>query len=306
MNTLIRLALTVVLFGAFAPASSQVKVDQPPVLSIATDLVMVPVSVTDRHGRFVPGLDAEHFTVYDNGVPQAIEFFMSDEIPATIGLVIDSSTSMRARRNDVTTAGTAFSEMSHPLDEFFTVNFNEAVWFGLPRGLEFTSDANQLRTALAAAPTLGMTALYDAVDRALDHLQRGTRDRKALVVVSDGGDNASAHTFDAVLEHARTSNMAIYSVTLVDPNSRESSSDVLTRLAHETGGIAVKPNRPSDVINAFAQIAREIRSGYALGFSPATTHDGAFHWLHVTVTSPDSRLLTVRTRAGYYARASDR
>ena len=306
MNTLIRLALMVLLFGAFASASSQVKVDQPPILSVTTDLVMLPVSVTDRHGRFVPGLDADNFMVYDNGLPQAIEFFMREEIPATIGLLIDSSTSMRARRNDVTAAGAAFAAMSHPLDEFFTVNFNESVWPGLPAGTAFTSGGDQLRATLAAAPALGMTALYDAIDYGLVHLQRGTQDRKALVVVSDGGDNASAHAFDAVLEHARTSNVAIYSVALVDPNSRESSPDVLTRLAHETGGIAIKPDRSSDVINAFAQIAREIRSGYALGFSPARTGEGGFHSLHVTVKTADNRILTVRTREGYYARASDR
>ena len=306
MKTLARLTVLVVLCGAFASASSQVRVDQTPVLSVATDLVMLPVSVTDRHGRFVAGLLAKDFTVYDNGQPQSIEFFMNEEIPATIGVLIDSSASMRGRRDDVTAAGASFAAMSHPLDEFFTLNFNEAVWPGLSAGVEFTSDGDQLRAALAAAPARGMTALYDAIDRGLDHLQRGTRDRRALVVVSDGGDNASAHTLDSVLDHARRSSAAIYSVTLVDPDAHESNPGVLTRLAHETGGLAFRPGRQPDVMDAFARVAREIRSGYSLGFSPASTREGGFRRLHVTVKSPDNRLLVVRTRAGYYARASDR
>jgi Ca-activated chloride channel family protein len=306
MKTLARLTVLVVLCGAFASASSQVRVDQTPVLSVTTDLVMLPVSVTDRRGRFVPGLRREDFTVYDNGQPQAIEFFMSEQIPATIGLLIDSSTSMRGRRNDVTAAGASFATIGDPLDEYFTLNFNEAVWPGLPSGIEFTSDGGQLRAALAAAPARGMTALYDAIDRGLDHLQRGTRDRRALVVVSDGGDNSSAHTLDEVVDHARRSNAAIYSVTLVDPNTHESNPGVLSRLAHDTGGLAFRPDRQSDVMDAFARVAREIRSGYSLGFSAPNTREGGFRWLHVTVKSPDERSLVVRTRTGYYARASER
>lgn len=305
MTALTRLLLVFALFGTLTSASSQVKVEQTPVLSVTTDLVMLPVSVTDRQGRFVEGLGPESFLVYDNGQPQAIEFFMAEEIPATIGLVIDSSMSMRGRRDDVTAGAAAFAAVSHPLDEFFTLNFNEAVWPGLPRGVSFTSDADQLREALAAAPAAGMTALYDAIDRGLDHLQGGTRDRKALVVVSDGGDNASSTTFDAVLERARTRNVAIYSVTLVDATSHEANPDVLTRLARETGGLAMRPERRGDVTAAFVRVAHEIRSGYALGFSPATTGAGGFHWLFVRVKTADNRILTVRTRAGYYARASD-
>jgi Ca-activated chloride channel family protein len=243
--------------------------------------------------------------VYNNGQLQTIEFFVSEEIPATVGLLIDSSASMRGRRDGVTAAAASFATISNPRDEFFTLNFNEVVWPGLPAGLAFTSDGEQLRAALADAPARGMTALYDAIDRGLDHLQRGMRDRRALVVVSDGGDNASAHTLDSVVDHARRSNAAIYSVTLVDPDTHESNPGVLTRLAHETGGLAFRPERQPDVMDAFARVAREIRSGYSLGFSPASTREGGFRWLHVTVKSPDNRLLVVRTRAGYYARASD-
>ncbi len=277
------------------------KDQRPPVLSVETDLITLPVTVVDQHGGFVTGLRQEHFTVYDNGERQTIEFFTSEDLPATVGLVIDSSGSMRGRREDVTAAGTAFVAMSHPLDEFFTLNFNEAVWLGLPPRVIFTEDMDELRDALAAAPAQGMTALYDAVDRALDQLQLGSRDRKALIVVSDGGDNASSHTLDAVLEHARRTNAVLYSVSPFDPDNHDARPQVLKRLARETGGDAFTPKHEDDVMSAFGQIAREIRSGYTIGFSPSSTADGGFRPIRVVADAGDHRQLTVRTRAGYYA-----
>ena len=193
MRPLPSLALCLGLWSAFGSPSPQQRVELP-ILSVRTDLVTLPVTVVDRQGALVTGLRREHFTVYDTGEQQTIQFFTSEDLPATIGLVIDSSGSMRGRREEVTAAAAAFAAISHPLGEFFTVNFNEAVWPGLPPGVPFTEDTGQLRAALSAAPARGMTALYDAVYRALEHLQRGSRDRKALIVVSDGGDNASSQT----------------------------------------------------------------------------------------------------------------
>jgi VWFA-related protein len=282
-------------------ASPQQNVEPPPVISVRTDLVTLPVTVVDRHGAFVTGLRREDFTVYDSGERQTIQLFTSDDVPATIGLLIDSSGSMRGRRDEVTAAAAAFAAMSHPLDEFFTLNFNEAVWLGLPFPLAFTEDAQQLRAALSAAPAQGMTALYDALDRALVHLQRGTRDRKALIVVSDGGDNASSQTLDAVLERARRASAAIYSVTLVDPDDRDARPRVLKTLARDTGARAFTPKRADEVMGAFAQIAREIRSAYTIGFVPTAAPGGGFRPVRVVADAGDRRQLLVRTRAGYYA-----
>lgn len=294
------LALVVALLTAAASASQQQRVEGP-VLTIATDLVSLAVTVVDQRGAIVPGLRQEHFTVYDNGQPQTIEFFSSEDVAATIGLLIDSSGSMRGRRDDVTVAAAAFAAMCHPLDEFFTLNFNEMVWPGLPPTVPFTEDRDQLRAALAAAPAQGMTALYDALSRGLGHLRRGTRDRKALVVVSDGGDNASAQTLDAVVESARLSDAVIYSVTLFDPDNRDQRRRVLKTLAHETGGRTFIAKNADDVTGSFTQIAREIRSGYTLGFVPIDTSRGGFRSIRVVVDAGDRRQLTARTRAGYYA-----
>ena len=293
--------LLVGLWTALGSASPQQEPGEPPVISARTDLVTLTVSVVDRRGRFVTGLRPEHFTVYDSGEPQTIQIFTSEDVPATIGLVIDSSGSMRGRRTEVTAAAAAFADMSHPLDEFFTLNFNEYVWLGLPPDVAFTEDMDELGAALSAAPAYGMTALYDAVDRALDHLQLGRRDRKALIVVSDGGDNASTQTLDAVVEHARRAGAVIYSVTLDNPDDRDANPRVLKKLAGETGARSFTPGSAGEVMRSFAQIAREIRSAYTIGFVPTATTDAGFRPVRVVVDAGDRRGLTVRTRAGYYA-----
>lgn len=297
-QTLVALGLTL---AAVSVIGAQEGSQAPVIISVETNLVTLPVTVVDRRGRFVPGLTRERFAVYDGGELQDIQFFTHEDTPATIGLVIDSSSSMRGRRDDVTAAATAFASLSHPLDQLFTVNFNEAVWPGLPRHVPFAESVDQLRAALAGAPAQGMTAMYDAIDRALDHLGYGTRDRKVLIVVSDGGDNASARTLAAVLEDARRADAVIYSVILADPDDVDARPDVLRKLSKETGGAAFAPRRVSDVMEAFGRIAQEIRSGYTIGFSPSYPGGDGFRPLRVVATSNDGRPLIVRTRAGYYA-----
>jgi Ca-activated chloride channel family protein len=289
-----------------AAAVSPPQRPEPPVLSIGTDLVSLTVTVVDRQGALVPGLRQEDFAVYDNGERQTIEFFTSEDQPATIGLLVDSSGSMRGHRDDVTDAAVSFVAMCHPLDEFFTLNFNEAVWPGLPPRVLFTEDMDQLEAALSAAPAAGMTALYDAVSRGLAHLRLGTRDRKALVVVSDGGDNASVHTLDGVLEDARRANAVIYAVTFFDPGNRDARPRVLKTLAGETGGRAFTAKGPEDVTRSFARIAKEIRSGYTIGYVPSDTSRDGFHPVRVDVEAGGRRQLIARTRAGYYAGPSQR
>jgi Ca-activated chloride channel family protein len=297
-----RRALPVIVLAALlvpttgAPQPQQ----QAPTLKVETNLVMLPVTVVDRRGEFVSGLSESQFTVYDNDAPQAIEFFTSNDVPATVGLVVDSSSSMRGRRNEITAAGVAFAQSSHPLDEMFSVNFNEIVWTGLPAGVPFAASVEQLQQALARAPAAGMTALYDAVDLALTHLQLGVHDRKALIVVSDGGDNASAQTLEAVLEHARRAGAVIYTVLVANPDTHDANPGVLRRLADETGGTWFRPKQVEDVMTAFRRVASEIRSGYMIGFAP-TDGSGGFHAVRVVVQGTDGRPLVVRTRAGYDA-----
>lgn len=306
MYSRLHLELVMVVCAALVSGAAQPPADPPQVLSVETNLVVLPVTVVDQHGRVVTGLTQDDFTVYDNGERQEIQLFTTEEVPWTVGLVIDSSSSMRGQRDAVTAAGAAFAEWSHPLDELFTVNFNEAVWRGLPPAVRFAENAGQLRQALSAAPVQGMTALYDALDAALDHLDLGTRDRRALIVVSDGGDNASSVTLEAVAEHARRSRASLYAVILADADNREARPGVLKRLARENAGAAFSPQTADDVVGAFRQIAREIRSGYTIGFSPSRARSGDFRVVRVVADAGDHRKLVARTRAGYYAGGSQR
>lgn len=301
MRTLSYMVLGAAVSVALPAGTSQQGAERPIFRSVHTDIVTVSVTVVDRSGAFVGGLVRDQFSVYDNGEPRPIEFFTSEDVPATVGLVIDSSRSMRDRRTTVSAAGLAFVASSHPLDELFTVNFNEMVWPGLPPNVAFTRDAEQLRAALEGAPAAGMTALYDAVELALGHIERGTRDRKALIVVSDGGDNASSHTLPDVLEHAHRAGVVIYAVIVADPDNHDAKPQILKKLAHETGGEVFAPKQPAAVTSAFAQIAREIRSGYTIGFVPPETPEAKFRTIRVVADAGDRRPLIVRTRAGYYA-----
>src|SRR4029078_6481165 len=178
MSRLAHVGLLLGLWVALASAAPQKETERRPTITVETDLVMLSVTVLDRHGALVPGLTQEHFKIYDNGQPKTIEFFTSEEIPAAVGVGVGSSSSMRGRRQEVTAAATAFANVSHPLDEFFTMNFNEAVLPRLPPPLVFAKNVEQLRSALAQAPARGMTALYDAIDRSLAHLLLVKRDRK--------------------------------------------------------------------------------------------------------------------------------
>lgn len=295
--------LLAVLASAVAATSAQERVE-PPILSVRTDLVSLSVTVVDQRGTLVTGLRQEHFTVYDNGERQTIQLFASEDLPATVGLLMDSSGSMRGRHEDRAAVAAGFAAMGHPLDEFFSLHFNEEVWRGLPPSIAFTEDPGRLRGALLLTPGQGMTALYDALDLGLQYLQRGTRDRKALILVSDGGDNASKQTLAAVLDLARRTETVIYTVTLFDPDNRDARPQVLKALSGETGGRVFVTKRSEDVTRAFAQIAQELRSGYTIGFAPPETSEGGLRSIRVLVDASDNRKLIARTRAGYYARPS--
>jgi Ca-activated chloride channel family protein len=286
-----------------AGASAQQPDSRTLVLSSRTDLVVLPVTVLDRGGRRVPGLTPTNFAVYENDVLQPVTFFMREDSPATVGLVIDNSGSMRNKRDQVIAGGLVFAGSSNPSDELFTVNFNEHVWTGLPPGVPFTDDREQLRLALSTMKTDGLTALYDATIAALDQIEAGTTMRKALIIVSDGGDNASQQSLAAVTERARRADVTIYTVGVIDEEDEDADRGVLKQLARLTGGEAYFPDRIGDVTQVFERIATQIRAGYTLGYvSPEEPRDGSFRRIHVTVNSPQRQRLNVRTRTGYMPR----
>ena len=268
--------------------------------SARADLVVLHVIVKESDGVYVAGLPADAFTVLEDGRPQAIQFFAAEDAPVTVGLVIDSSGSMYAARSLVAAAAAAFVETSHPLDDIFALAFNERTRAVLPPEAPFTGDAETIRAGLMKTIVpYGRTALHDAVVAGLAYLQRGRYERKVLVLISDGGDNASAAPFEEVEKQIQTSNAVIYTIAVVDPVASGVNPRRLRRLAAASGGESFEPKRIGDVAAALGDIARDIRSAYTIGYAPVRTgEDGRLRRLRVLARN-GQRALAVRTRQGY-------
>jgi VWFA-related protein len=269
-------------------------------ISVDVDLVVFNLTVMDKDGRAVRGLTADKFHIFEDGAEQQIKIFQPEDTPSTIGLMIDNSGSMANKRNDVVTAATSFVNASHPDDEIFIVNFNVKPWLALPESVPFSSDRSQLRATLSETITHSTTALYDALDLALDHLKKGTRQRKALVVLSDGGDNASRARLDDVLRLAQESSATVYCIGIYDPRQDDRNPEVLKRIAKVTGGEAYFPRKLSDMREIWPKIATSIRGQYTIGYlSTNTKRDGAYRKVVVKAQDQRGKALDVRTRAGY-------
>ena len=267
-------------------------------ISVEVDLVVLQATVRDRAGHTVMELHRDDFTVFEDGKPQPILLFRHEDTPVTVGLVIDHSGSMREKLADVTAGAQAFVHSSNPNDQMFVVNFNETVSLGLPIGMRFSDNAQQLGGAIWGAPATGTTALYDAIIEALKQLQQGTSYKKVLIVVSDGGDNASKANLERVLKLTEQSNAIIYTIGIFDPNDPDKNPGVLRRLAKESGGEAFFPAQLSETVQIYERIARDIRDQYTIGYSSTNgKHDGAYH--KVRLAARDNGKLFVRTRAGY-------
>ncbi|MFN7915313.1 MAG: VWA domain-containing protein [Vicinamibacterales bacterium] len=274
-----------------------------PTFRSQADLVVVHATVRDDRGRHVSGLPQQAFRVFENGVARPISVFGNQHEPVTLGLVLDVSGSMEPMRERLAYAASAFAGAGRTDDEVFAIIVGDRPVHVLPDSVPFTSDPQALRTAIVQAHRPGgMTALYDAVAAGLEHLERGSHARRALVVISDGIDNASHIRFDDALQRALASNAAIYAVGLVDPVALTRDPGHLRRLARATGGDAYFPSTNIAAFSSLRQIADDIHQSYALGFTPAgTTASGARHRLDVSVRTADGGTLKVRAREGYVA-----
>jgi VWFA-related protein len=209
---------------------------------------------------------------------------------------------MRPKIAEVTAAARTFARSSNKDDQIFVVNFNERVSLGLPRTTRFTNSTAELEYAITAAPAGGQTALYDALIAALEESQAGSRDKKVLIVVSDGGDNVSAHSLAQVMKLAEQSSAIIYTVGVFDEDDPDRNPGVLKRLAQATGGEAFLPGQLNDVVTICERIARDIRHQYTIGYVPGNpARDGAYRAIRVTARTTGRAKLSVRTRAGYIA-----
>jgi VWFA-related protein len=271
-------------------------------VAVDVDLVVFNVTVTDRKGRPVAGLRQTDFEVAEEGRVQVVALFDASDVPASVGLIVDNSGSMADKRAPVIRADLALVAASNPRDEMFVVNFQRARLPGLP--VPFTNDVHQIHAALLQRPPTGLTGLYDALALGIDHLKAGTRDRKALVVLSDGGDNASRRSLDDVLLDARRTNATIYTIGVYDETDRDKDPRTLKKIADLSGGRAYFPRALDDLERVWRDIAGGIRSQYTVAYhSTNEARDGAFRKVRITAGRNGKRDLRVAARDGYFAPA---
>jgi Ca-activated chloride channel family protein len=262
--------------------------------------VVLQATVRDRGNHIVSDLSRQNFEVYEDRVLQPLTLFRHEDVPVTVGLIVDHSGSMRPKLADVVEAARTFAHSSNPEDQMFVVNFNEKVTLGLPETINLTNKIDELERAIGATPALGQTALYDAIVEGLERSRAGGPDRKVLIVISDGGDNASASGLRDVLKKAAQSSAMVYTVGIFDEADPDSNPDVLRRLARATGGEAYFPRQFNEVAAICERIARDIRNQYTIGYvSNSAAPAGALRVIRVVARTAARQELSVRTRSGY-------
>ncbi len=270
--------------------------------------MVLHATVVDEKGQFVSDIPKDDFRVFEDKIEQKVSVFTKEDVPVTMGLVIDNSGSMKDKRSQVNEAALSFVRTSNSADEVFVVNFNDEYYLDLDE--DFTSNPEELHEALEKIDTRGSTALYDAIIGSLDHLKKGHKDKRVLLVITDGDDDASRKDFVYTVKAAVQSNAVIYAVGVFSDDDRKSNKKMvrkskkdLSTLAEATGGLAFFPDNLADVDPVCAQIAKDIRNQYTLGYYPTNTaKDGTFRTVKLDLIPPKGRgKLSVRTRTGYYA-----
>lgn len=297
--------MVVLLSVAFSQSYPQEPVQS---MTVNVRLVNLNIAVVDKGGRTYAGLTANNFRIYDNGVEQAIQHFSAEDLPYSMGMVLDRSGSMAGMIQEVYNAAFHTIRASKAGDTFFVELFNNQV----EMKQELTADQDLLQRQLKGVVAYGSTALYDAILSGLDHLKEGRYDKKALLVVTDGADNSSKHSFQEVLQRARTDGVVIYVVGMFDDTmlaaelTREDElRALLSQIAEVTGGRAFFPKTVKQCEQACIDIAKDLREQYSLGYYPRPKlFDGSWRSVQVQLNLPEELYqegLTARTRAGYYA-----
>src|SRR6267142_4354404 len=282
--------------GGVSPSGGRIKVD--------VNLVVLHTTVNDDRGKFVDGLTQDNFRVYEDKVEQKLSIFKREDIPVSMGLVIDNSGSMRDKRPRVNEAALTLVQNSNPQDEAFVVNFNDDFYLDLDK--DFSSSIPELKEALERIDSRGSTALYDAIIGSLDHLKKGVKEKKVLLIVTDGEDNTSRNSLEKTLREIQKTSTVIYTIGLLGQENKRSAKNAkkaLTEIAVASGGLAFFPENVDDVHAICEQVAHDIRHQYTLAYYPSNgAKDGTFRAVHVDVIPPRGHgKLVARTRNGYYA-----
>jgi VWFA-related protein len=273
-------------------------------IRVDVNLVVLHTTVIDDRGRFADGLKQDSFRVLEDKVEQKLAVFKREDIPVSMGLVIDNSGSMRDKRPRVNQAAITLVEASNPQDEAFVVNFNDDFYLDLDK--DFTNSVPELKEALERIDSRGSTALYDAIIGSLDHVKKGHKDKKVLLIVTDGEDNTSHNSLEKTIREVQKTDTVIYTIGLLSEESKKSAKRAkraLEEIAKASGGLAYFPENVEDVHSICEQVAHDIRNQYTLAYYPTNTkRDGTFRAVQVDVIPPRGRgRLVARTRNGYYA-----
>jgi VWFA-related protein len=291
------------------PGEVQKQGNKDYVISVDTTLIQVPVSVHDKDGRPINNLTREQFQVFEDKVQQQIKLFAHEDVPISLGLVIDNSGSMRNKRERVNSAALTFVRESNPEDESFIVNFDDSAYLEQ----DFTSSIGDLMDALDNLDTRGETALYDAVYLSVEKVvKEGKRDTKALLLVTDGEDNSSKYKYEEALNKLKESKVTLYAIGLLEENDQrgglfkqspsKKAKEALIQLSEATGGVAYFPKSVDEVEELCKQIAHDLRNRYTIGYTPTNLKlDGSFRKVDVTINVPKTAKVTFHHKPGYYA-----
>ena len=292
--------LTTLILALMGQLPAQSVNEKPFTLTAHSELVLLDVSVKEAKGKYLSDLIKENFQIYENGKLQTISTFSNEDTPVTVGLVLDDSRSMRSKRGDVINSALAFIDSSNPHDEMFVTHFNDRVRRGLPPGTIFSDNAELLRRALWNSPVEGMTCLYDGVLDALQQLESGTQEKKSLIVITDGGDNASVHNFKDVLAAVERTRAILYTIGVFDLEDPDRNPSLLRRLAGISGGVAYLPADLSELPEICRGIAKDIRSRYSIGYVPVRVDNrSALRTIRVSVVGAGNQKLEIHARTSY-------
>ncbi|MEO8597442.1 MAG: VWA domain-containing protein [Candidatus Solibacter sp.] len=268
-----------------------------------TRIVVCHTTVVDKTGHLVTNLPQSAFTIYENKIKQEIRRFRREDVPVSLGLVIDNSGSMRNKLEQVKAAALALVKDSNPDDEVFIVNFNDTAYLDNPKDKDFTNEMVELQAALARIDARGGTAMRDAIAMSIQHLKKAHRDKKVLVVITDGNDNSSIASLEKIMKDSHQSDVLIYGVGLLAEEERGEAGrarKALNNLAEATGGKTFFPVDVADVDAIAHQVAKDIRNQYIIEYSPRNSAmDGTFRAIKIAVKAAGGP--SVRTRSGYYA-----
>ena len=265
-----------------------------------TRLVVLHASVTDRKGKLLTNLNQGDFKIFENGQPQQIKIFRREDVPVSLGIVIDDSGSMSTKRTRVEAAALAMVRESNPQDEVCVINFNDDAFLDVP----FTNDVHKMEQGLARIDSRGGTAMRDALNMSLDYTrEKAKKDKKVLLVITDGNDNASNISLESVVRRSNQADTLVYAIGLFTEEEKHEATKArraLKELTSATGGLAFYPKDVSEVQALAVEVARDIRRQYTIYYTPAVQAlDGSYRQIKVTVEAPGKPM--VRTRSGYYA-----